>query len=213
MNSNFNDKKYWSNYYGELLSKQKHLTPSPFAQFLIENNYLTRAKTLIELGCGNGRDALFFAKKNIKVTAIDQCSNTTELLNTHENILSFSADFTKLENLSEKVNIVYSRFTLHSINEQDESETLNWAFENLTAGGFFCIEVRTTKDPLCGKGEDKGNNIWFHNSHHRRFLEAESFKLKLENIGFKTELFIESNGFAIHNDEDPIVLRAIVKKL
>ena len=45
-------------------------------------------KELIELGCGNGRDSLFFAKNGINVTgidasetAIDELRNTVELDN------------------------------------------------------------------------------------------------------------------------------------
>ncbi len=45
------------------------------------------------------------------------------------------------------MDVVYSRFTLHSVDAQGEKRTLKWVYDNLKTGGFFCIEVRTIKDP------------------------------------------------------------------
>jgi len=86
-------------------------------------------------------------------------------------------------------------------------------YNNLKKDGILCVEARTLKDPIFGKGIDKGNNIWFYNDHHRRFIDALSFKNKLVEMGFEIKLFEENNGFAKHKDDDPVVLRAIVKKL
>lgn len=207
-----NDKKYWSEFYfnnNELTKK-----PSLFAQYLVENSVINEGDVLFELGCGNGRDSIFFAQNNIDVTAVDQCDKNISFLNEQHNNISFiSDDFTNLSNLESKVNVVYSRFTLHSINDEGEQRTLNWVYNNLKKDGILCVEARTLKDPIFGKGIDKGNNIWFYNNHHRRFIDALSFKNKLVEMGFEIKLFEENNGFAKHKDDDPVVLRAIVKKL
>jgi len=207
-----NDKKYWSEFYfnnNELTKK-----PSLFAQYLVENSVINEGDVLFELGCGNGRDSIFFAQNNIDVTAVDQCDKNISFLNEQHNNISFISDnFTNLSNLESKVNVVYSRFTLHSINDEGELRTLNWVYNNLKKDGILCVEARTLKDPIFGKGIDKGNNIWFYNDHHRRFIDALSFKNKLVEMGFEIKLFEENNGFAKHKDDDPVVLRAIVKKL
>jgi ubiquinone/menaquinone biosynthesis C-methylase UbiE len=207
-----NDKKYWSEFYfnnNELTKK-----PSLFAQYLVENSVINEGDVLFEIGCGNGRDSIFFAHNNIDVTAVDQCDKNISFLNEQHNNISFiSDDFTNLSNLESKVNVVYSRFTLHSINDEGEQRTLNWVYNNLKKDGILCVEARTLKDPIFGKGIDKGNNIWFYNNHHRRFIDALSFKNKLVEMGFEIKLFEENNGFAKHKDDDPVVLRAIVKKL
>jgi ubiquinone/menaquinone biosynthesis C-methylase UbiE len=207
-----NDKKYWSEFYfnnNELTKK-----PSLFAQYLVENSVINEGDVLFEIGCGNGRDSIFFAHNNIDVTAVDQCDKNISFLNEQHNNISFiSDDFTNLSNLESKVNVVYSRFTLHSINDEGEQRTLNWVYNNLKKDGILCVEARTLKDPIFGKGIDKGNNIWFYNNHHRRFIDALYFKNKLVEMGFEIKLFEENNGFAKHKDDDPVVLRAIVKKL
>jgi cyclopropane fatty-acyl-phospholipid synthase-like methyltransferase len=212
MNTNFDDKEYWNNFYAQLIENNVEMGPSPFAQFLMSSEFLSGNNDLMELGCGTGRDTQFFSRNGVNVIAVDQCSNTTNILDKLDNVKSFSADFTKLDSLSTPVDVVYSRFTMHSINEKDEDNTLKWAFDNLNDGGYFCIEARTIKDPIFAKGADKGGNVWFYNEHHRRFIVADEFKAKLESFGFKIVLFLEENGFAIHKGEDPIVLRTIVQK-
>lgn len=55
--SNFDrDREYWNQFY--LMSAGKLTEPSNFAYFAL--NYLKPEKSLMELGCGNGRDSVFF---------------------------------------------------------------------------------------------------------------------------------------------------------
>ena len=132
-----NDKAYWLNFYN---NEMKINTPSPFAQFLIENDILKETKLIVELGCGNGRDSVFFAKNDKQVIAIDQCENTTEKLNQIKNIESFASDFTRLPSFSDRplaIDAVYSRFTMHSVNLDGEDRTLNWIFDN--EWNLFCF--------------------------------------------------------------------------
>lgn len=210
MQDKFDDKSYWENYYKEQ-GKEFNANPSKFAQYLIEKKYLKPELSLIELGCGNGRDSLYFAQMGLKVRAIDQSEFTTHNLNKIKGIVVQTDDFTRLENLEEKADIIYSRFTLHSIDEKGEERVLKWVQSNLKKDGVFCIEARTTKDPIYGKGEQRGKHIWFYQNHHRRFLNAKSFKNKLEEYGFDIHFFQENNDFAPYKNQNPVVLRAIVK--
>ena len=54
-----NDKEYWTNYYAD---NSKPTDASTFAEFILP--YLDENKDLIELGCGNARDSIFFSKKS-----------------------------------------------------------------------------------------------------------------------------------------------------
>lgn len=214
MKNRFEDKEYWKAYYDQLLASNAGLGPSPFAEYVVHSGILKDVTRLIELGCGSGRDSIYFSKNGPHVVAIDQCPNVTAYLDEYDNITSYADDFTNLTNVQkeELFDIVYSRFTMHSIDESGEDRTLQWAYNSLKEGGAFCIEARTTKDPLCGQGEDKGNNVWFYNDHHRRFIDAKGFASKMEGLGFQIDLFKERNGLAVYKDEDPIVLRVIGRK-
>ena len=61
-------KFYWNKYYR---LKKSPLLPSNFAKYC-KKKYLKKNKSLLEIGCGNGRDAFFFYKNNLNVTAIDK---------------------------------------------------------------------------------------------------------------------------------------------
>lgn len=60
------DVNYWNDFYK---NKPDIEAPSLFAKFVGEN--IVQGKNMLELGCGNGRDSLYFMELGINVTAID----------------------------------------------------------------------------------------------------------------------------------------------
>ena len=70
----------------------------------------TGTLSLLELGCGNGRDALFFAKNKIRTTAIDQVADEISYLASHcatttkgiANPHFIAGDFTNLSAIFER---------------------------------------------------------------------------------------------------------------
>ena len=54
------DKEYWTKYYED---NSKPTNASTFAEFVLPK--LEKNKCLIELGCGNGRDSVYFSQNNI----------------------------------------------------------------------------------------------------------------------------------------------------
>jgi ubiquinone/menaquinone biosynthesis C-methylase UbiE len=207
------DKNYWESIY----SKQSEgEMPSLFAKYVAENLKI-EGKSLIELGCGNGRDAIFFANANSNVTAIDQCDNIIELLDHRfqkvSNLQFKCLDFTNLDNNS-KYDIVYSRFTLHSISKEQERKVLQWAYLNLNPNGKFCIEVRGQKNEIfqVGVPVDGDPDAFILNDHYRRFIHFESFCKELESIGFLVDYAKEQKGFAPYNGTDETYIRIITSK-
>ena len=199
---------YWEDYYK---NNQDPGEESPFARFVLP--FLKKNETLYELGCGNGRDSIFFEKFGVNIVAFDQCKNEVEYLNKHykTEYLSFEeADFT---NLGERqlVAHIYSRFTLHSVNLEQEIRTLKWAYRALKERGLFYIEIRSIHDELFGKGEALTDNS-FVTDHYRRFVEFDSFVSRLESAGFKVLYKLQSKGLAVYKSEDPIVIRVVVQK-
>ena len=207
------NKEYWENFY----SKQNaELKPSLFARFVVEN-FAQGKKNLIELGCGNGRDAIFFANEGFSVSAIDQCEGEIEFLKSkYKNLpdIDFLCDdFTKLKD-SEKFDIIYSRFTLHSITADCEKRLLPWVYKNLAVGGFFCVEVRGKKNEIYQKGEpvEGEKDAFIYNDHFRRFLDFDELKTSLSALGFQIEYADEKKGFAPFKGDDETYIRVIAKK-
>lgn len=210
------DKNYWESFY---LNKKLTSEPSLFAKFVYEN-YLHKNGygNLIELGCGNGRDAVFFAKNNVGTIAIDQCEHEIASLKQKnietKNIEFKCADFTTLENHN-IYDVIYSRFTLHSVSEEQEERVINWAYKVLLKFGIFCIEARGQKNEIYQLGQkvENENDAYIWENHYRRFINFEKLCKRLEKIGFKLEYSKEQQGFAPFNGTDETFFRIIAKKL
>jgi len=206
------DKKYWENYYKDA---QVEYQPSPFAQFVF-SNYLGNGSSLLELGCGNGRDSLYFARHGIKVLAVDQCENeinTLKKTSQNNNLNYIAGDFTQLGEIG-TFDKIYSRFTLHSISEEQEDRVLKWSYDNMTLGGHLCIEARGQKNEIYKLGEKVigEEHAYIYNNHYRRFVNIDTLARKLLKKGFDILMQEEKKGFAPYADTNYTFLRIIALK-
>ena len=203
-----NDKSYWKEYYRK---NPNPVDPSTFAKFII--GFMEPEKKLIELGCGNGRDSVYFAQQKINVTAIDQIEEEMDYLNKKHSLynLNFKADdFTNLDD-DKKYDYIYSRFTLHSVNEKAEKRVFDWITKQLNDEGLFFLEVRSINDPMFEKGEkiSESENV---TTHYRRYLDFNETIEKIENRGLKIIYKLESQGLAKYKDDDPTLIRIVAQK-
>ena len=205
------DKEYWTKFYS---TNPQLNNPSTFAQFAID--YLDEGKNLIDMGCGNGRDTVFFALNNINALGVDQVeAEIDNLSKTHNenDKLNFKADdFTRLDPAETKYDYVYSRFTFHSIPEKNEDMTLDWIEENIQKDGLFLLEARSIKDPMFQKGRKLSDDENC-TDHYRRYLHFDKITQKIEDHGFEIIYKVESDGLAVYKDDDPVVIRVIAKKI
>ena len=188
--------EYWNKYY----DKRKYPdNPSDFAKFCLE--YLDHWKevTLLDIGCGNGRDSYFFAYNGLNVIGVDN-SDIVQSLKVRDNVKFFQSDVSSLAN--QKVDYVYARFFLHAITQEEEDILFKWIAENLNKGGLFLSESRTINDELYNKPSD----------HYRRFLDKDALVKRLEGHGFKINYVKEDTGFAPLYNEDPKLVRIVAEK-
>ena len=210
------DKKYWTEYYAK---NSKPTNASTFAEFILPK--LDENKNLIELGCGNGRDSIYFVQNKLNVVAVDQVQCEIDYLNENhkeENITFVCDDFKNLDNTKHEIinetdfDYIYSRFTFHSINEKKENRTLDWIENSLSKGGCFLLEARSINDPMFKQGNALSENENFTN-HYRRYMDLDDIVDKLESRNFEIIYKIEDNNLAVYKDDNPYVIRIIAKKL
>lgn len=205
----YKNRQYWKNYY------KKHRDndiPSTFATFCLDN-YIKNSIHLLELGCGNGRDSFFFARNGIDVTALDLESDEIKYLrkkNNYKNLNFLNRNFTTYTDINQ-YDVIYSRFSIHAITENDEDETLKNSYKNLKNNGLLLIEVRSIKDQMFIDSQCLSDNEGV-TDHYRRFIDFSKLKQKLEGLNFKIIYSIESTGLAIHGNEDPSIIRFVAQK-
>lgn len=205
----------WENYLANLTknSRQSAATPSLQSQS-VKNSHKAAPFRLIELGCGNGRDSLYFAKCDLSVLGVDQCENVVEFLNAHfksENLRFLSGDFTALADFEERFDAVYSRFTLHSITQTQQDRLFAWIVRNLKSGGVLAIEARGLKNSLFQKGEAVPNepNAFIYENHYRRFVDMAALCEALKGLNFSLNFAKEEQNFAPFKDENDYFFRII----
>lgn len=204
------DRDYWNSVYG---NKSVIQAPSPFAQELLSR--LEAGKFLVDMGCGNGRDSLFFASHGLRILGVDASDVAIQTLKEREDAerLRFECtDFVTIALPDASVDYCYCRFTLHAINEKQADIMLNNVARILKPGGELFIEARSIYDPLCGKGKPVGENAYVYNGHYRRFLSPKQVRTELDRSGLLVVFCEVSDTFAPYQGEKPPVLRVIAKK-
>jgi len=226
--SNVHD--FWHNYYRKVQTNQQK--PSDFAIF-VARQYLQAVdvdavseigKSIVDLGCGLGRDSVFFANLGHNVLGVDLSASPIisnarlRFVQADMGALGSASSATELGCHDFKVDMIYLRFCLHSVNEDVQSGTLSWASRKLQSGsGFICIEVRSTKDALCGQGRQVGRNAYIASSahsarHYRRFVVLDELANQLQAMHFDIVFSGEQCGWAICQDEDPVVIRVVAQR-
>ena len=203
-------KKYWDKYYNDLKGVLK---PSSFSNYC--KKFLKNYKgDIYDIGCGNGRDTIFFNKNKLNCIGLDQSSaviklNKKKFKKIKNNFIK--TNFVKFPYKSIKKNFsIYSRFTIHTINKKQEKILIN-KIKKLKNLDYLFIEARTIYDELFGIGKKIGKNEYL-TSHYRRFINPQELKKEIKK-NFKIIEFKVSRGFAIFKKENPKVLRIIAKKI
>lgn len=210
---------YWNRFYAGRHPDIEN--PSSFARLVLTK--VQPEALLFELGCGNGRDALFFAAQGQRVVACDRSQVAIDLLNQRSDLDKFhhrprflQADFAELHRVYDKshepIDAIYSRFTLHAVPVAIQTAALTWSAEHLREGGQLLIEVRSVKGSLYGKGEEVERDAFIHDGHYRRFLRLDELSAEISGLGLEIVEATEQAGVAVYKDDDPVVIRLTARK-
>ena len=204
-----NKKEYWNFFYKTQVNKINLNHPSQFATFIVgETENIT---SLLEFGCGNGRDALFFAHYFKKVYAFD---GSNEIINKNKKQyskiknLKFSKFNTndKFNNqliLSSKNKAIYARFYLHALTNSEIKSFISLCGNLLNKNEHLYIEYRTEKDKKRNKETQK---------HYRNYINPKSINKLLKQFNLKNLYFVEGLGYAKYKDDDAFVARHVIEK-
>lgn len=204
------NRSYWNHYYSNNICSTQ---PSPFAQYV--ETLVRPHSSIVDLGCGNGRDSVYFAKAGHQVTGLDLSKDAIASLQKQQlpNTQFICGDFITSDcHQSAAYDYAYSRFTIHAINAKQEHLLLQTIHRALKPNGKFFIEVRSIHDPLFGKGRKVEHNAYFYDNHYRRFIVLEELVKHLEQEGYLVEYAEEKNGFAPYGNDDPPVIRIVAIK-
>ena len=173
---------YWDNFY----IKKNKIKESSFAKFVLNKVRKNKVKkSLIDIGCGNGRDSIFFSKNNFYVTGIDisQKAIQKNLLFKNKNLNFKKFDIEK-NKTSKKFDVIYCRFFLHTIDEGGETKLLYLIKKIKKKDSIICFEFRNLKDQIFKKYKKRKHNqvVEFEKGHYRRMINPTMFLEKCIKI-------------------------------
>jgi SAM-dependent methyltransferase len=197
---------YWNSYYGA--AGTRPAIPSQFAVFVAGE--LDGLHRVIDLGCGTGRDALYFSQLGHEVIGVDASDAAVEVAGTAAAELGTSARFvqsvitdpslaSRLPS-SELPTLVYARFFLHALNEVEELSLLDLAQAITRSGDILATEYRTVRDSSGAKVTGK---------HYRRFIKPADFQANAISRDFEVEYAVEGFGHAKYKADDAYVAREL----
>lgn len=160
-------------------NESKQLFPNNFARrafnLIKQSNY----KTLLDLGCGNGRDSLYFARKKLKITAVDWSKSGLDhlrklvIIKKIGNLNIIEQDIPQLTFKPNSFDIIYAHLSLHYFNDKTTKKIFNRLYDMLKKNGLIFIKCKSTNDILCGRGQKLENNMYSFQSHVRHFFSKE----------------------------------------
>jgi len=208
---------YWDHYY-EDRSDRHPVVPSQFAAF-VASEIGTSARNVVDLGCGNGRDTLFFASLGYRTVGIDASETAISLCEARAD--AGSADvrervtFTRAALPSPELDaalaafptgdpvVVYARFFLHAIEEEVEAAVLDALRSTPASVTTVAVEFRTHRD----RGQAKHTP-----DHFRRFMDPADFLHRASRSGFRPTYAVDGFGYAKHATDDAHVARVLLER-
>jgi len=203
---------YWKTFY----SKVSTIPDVPSQFCVLVSTEVDQSTPIVEFGCGNGRDSLYFAAQGYRVFGSDLCTDaiTQNQKKSNGGAIFSNCDCTNEEEVRALIQqahelnptvVVYNRFFLHSIDKTQEEKFLSGLGKNMTEGDKLCMEFRCNLDEALPKVYGKG--------HYRRYVKTSEMVNFLKNLGFEIEYEQTGQGMAKYKSEDPFVSRVIAVKV
>lgn len=211
------EKTYWDNFYQTWGLE----VPTQFCVQAVTD--LERGSSIVEFGSGNGRDSQYFASQGFITTAMDlsasavaSCKEKMQSRDIHhaffhQGDVSQDQDIAATLELGRRqlgeegvALVVYSRFLLHSLDEEQEQKFIAALARHMQTGDQLYLEFRSLGD--ADKPKVFGN-------HYRRYVDTDRLLLQMTSTGdFDITYTITGQGMARFKAEDPVVSRIIATR-
>ena len=204
---------YWNTYYES--RGHSPTVPSQFASFVL--NEFSDRQDFIDVGCGNGRDSIFFNNFGKSVLAIDGSEKVIKLNKSVAEDFGWKikfelCDFSSDSSINRIVKefkkdysrpVIHSRFFIHAIGNEEIEKFLDFSQLMMGEQGVLCLEYRTDKDSALEKVTE---------THFRNYINPKELEMWLESRNMKSTYFCEGLGYAKYKTDDAFVARHIIQR-
>lgn len=186
--------------------------PSMFAQEFVERP--PESSTILELGCGVGRDAMFFVSKGHDVLAtdfsevvIEKDARAFQESGVHFQVLDMSQQFPFAD---AQFDAVYANLSIHYYLDVDTRKVVGEVARVLKPGGLFAFACKSVHDFHYGKGQEVEKDVFVSAKGHVRHLFSQAYARDLMKEQFSVEFLDEVQE--IYSGETSAMVRCIARK-
>ena len=152
---------YWNNLFHENIVKNEvRQTPSKLGLKTMEICLKLGLINVLDLGCGQGRDCLFFAKQQLNVTATDASDEAIDFVRKRKEKLGLNNLKIFMHNIvtdsvikNDEFDIVFSNMLFQFFNNDELKEILQNISKWLKPAGLLVCSIKRKGDSYFGKGE------------------------------------------------------------
>ncbi len=165
---------------------------------------LARNSTVLELGCGAGDDAAYFASMGHDVIAMDVSAPLIDLASQRfadmENLDFRRADIARpLAVGDSSCDAVFSRLSLHYFDDETLARIFGEVLWVLRSGGRFHFVCKSTADALYGQGLEIGIDMYELDGHIRHFIGREYAMNLLADTGF-VDIYVKDGTDKVYGE-------------
>jgi SAM-dependent methyltransferase len=206
-------KQFWNEKHGKYAQQDWITKPTIFATQVI--SYFPKSGKILELGCGQGQDTLYFLQHGFEVVACDFSQTALDFAKLripeeYRNKVEFKQlDMsTQLPFLTESIDVVYSHLALHYFDSHRTQALFNEIHTVLKPGGIFATLTNTIEDPEVGTAKKVDEEFFESGGINKRFFSVDS----MGKYASKFELLILDAHGETHKDEIKTLIRLVGKK-
>ena len=202
---------YWDAYYLKQNKSPSVGPPSQFAAFCLSELGGSGIRHLVDIASGNGRDAIFFARQDLNVLAVERNDEAARLI--EANTLGFSdLEVRKLDVTKETIETgfknspiiaFYSRFFIHTLSECEVCDFFQRVAKVVKVNDPLFLEYRNDGDVDRRKVTP---------DHFRAFYTSDFIAEKAAEYDLECIYQVEGVGFAKWKQDDASVTRQIFQK-
>lgn len=168
---------------------------TPREKFL---EYLPPKAHILDLGCGSGRDSIYFQKRGFKVTALDGSSKMCELTKKLTGLPVIQKNFLEID-FEEHFDAIFACASLLHLNDEDLKKSISLCSKSLKNKSYFYISFKL------GEGTRMKEDRYFNDMTEEKFtrLISDSPELMLIDcwVSYQYKSHIPFINFIMQKDK------------
>ncbi|WP_069167399.1 class I SAM-dependent methyltransferase [Nocardia altamirensis] len=170
----------WDQLHRERAIDERSSSQVELSTMLLDSLHPHAGKSLLELGCGQGADSVWFAERGVRVCAADFSGTAIHKAERTAKSAGVDIEFRAHDLSSGQLPVfgtdlfdaVYGHLSLHYFTTAATTRLVAAIARALQPEGFLAFAVKSVNDRLYGEGEELGENTFRRHGHLRHFFST-----------------------------------------